>query len=205
MPPPITSTGCGGSGGSPIISSSTCRRRIRRGCATCNGATSSTALVLRALVAAAIAAAAPGTPLLVKIAPDLNDAERADIAALAGPSGIDGIVIANTTVARPEGLKSRQAGEAGGLSRLAALPQATTSRAAGRNLSTDRRQTPADRGRRHRQRRRRLRQDPRRRLAGAALHRAGVRGSGADRPDQARAGRFTAPRRFCLDRRGRRG
>jgi dihydroorotate dehydrogenase len=60
--------------------------------------------------------AAPGTPLLVKIAPDLTSAERADIAALAGPSGIDGIVIANTTVARQPGLKSAAAAEPGGLS-----------------------------------------------------------------------------------------
>jgi dihydroorotate dehydrogenase len=66
-------------------------------------------------------AAAPGTPLLVKIAPDLAPAERADIAALAsdmqrGPSGIDGIIVANTTVTRPPGLRSPDAGEQGGLS-----------------------------------------------------------------------------------------
>jgi dihydroorotate dehydrogenase len=58
----------------------------------------------------------PGTPLLVKIAPDLTDAERADIAALAPQTGIDGIVVANTTIARPSSLRSPQAGEAGGLS-----------------------------------------------------------------------------------------
>jgi dihydroorotate dehydrogenase len=59
---------------------------------------------------------APGTPLLVKIAPDLSPEECADIAALAGPSGIDGIVIANTTIARPASLQSAAAGEQGGLS-----------------------------------------------------------------------------------------
>jgi dihydroorotate dehydrogenase len=59
---------------------------------------------------------APGTPLLVKIAPDLSPVERADIAALAGPSGIDGLIVANTTVARPPGLRSPAASEAGGLS-----------------------------------------------------------------------------------------
>jgi dihydroorotate dehydrogenase len=52
-------------------------------------------------------------PLLVKIAPDLSPEERADIAAVALATGIDGIVVANTTVARPPGLRSR---EAGGLS-----------------------------------------------------------------------------------------
>jgi dihydroorotate dehydrogenase len=60
--------------------------------------------------------AAPGTPLLVKIAPDLSPEERADIAAIVGPSGVDGIVIGNTTVARQPGLRSAQAGEQGGLS-----------------------------------------------------------------------------------------
>jgi dihydroorotate dehydrogenase len=55
-------------------------------------------------------------PLLVKIAPDLNEQERADIAAMALASGIDGIIVSNTTVARPPGLRSPQAHEAGGLS-----------------------------------------------------------------------------------------
>ena len=71
--------------------------------------------LLRRLVAARDAAA-PGVPLLVKIAPDLSPEERADIAALAGPSGIDGIVIANTTIARPPDLRGVAAGEQGGLS-----------------------------------------------------------------------------------------
>ena len=71
--------------------------------------------LLRQLVLARDAAA-PGTPLLVKIAPDLTAEERADIAALASPSGVDGIVIGNTTIARPPSLRSRHAGETGGLS-----------------------------------------------------------------------------------------
>jgi dihydroorotate dehydrogenase len=71
--------------------------------------------LLRQMVAARDDAA-PGIPLLVKIAPDLTPAERADIAALAAPSGIDGIVIGNTTITRPPGLKNAAAGEQGGLS-----------------------------------------------------------------------------------------
>ena len=55
-------------------------------------------------------------PLLVKIAPDLTPEERADIAAVGLATGVDGIVIANTTVARPSGLRSRDVREAGGLS-----------------------------------------------------------------------------------------
>ena len=71
--------------------------------------------LLRALLAArAETGASP--PLLVKIAPDLLPEERADIAAVALATGIEGIIVSNTTVARPVGLTSRQAAEAGGLS-----------------------------------------------------------------------------------------
>ncbi|HTV44160.1 MAG TPA: quinone-dependent dihydroorotate dehydrogenase [Stellaceae bacterium] len=55
-------------------------------------------------------------PLLLKIAPDLTAAECRDIAEVALGSGIDGLIIANTTVERPAGLASRYAAEAGGLS-----------------------------------------------------------------------------------------
>ena len=55
-------------------------------------------------------------PLLVKIAPDLGEQERSDIAAVALASGVDGIIVSNTTVARPPDLRSPQAREAGGLS-----------------------------------------------------------------------------------------
>jgi len=55
-------------------------------------------------------------PLLVKIAPDLAHKERADIAAVALAAGIDGIIVSNTTVTRPAGLRSTQAHETGGLS-----------------------------------------------------------------------------------------
>ena len=40
-------------------------------------------------------------PLLLKIAPDLTPPEREGIAEAAIESGIDGLIIANTTVARP--------------------------------------------------------------------------------------------------------
>jgi dihydroorotate dehydrogenase len=71
--------------------------------------------LLRRLVAARNEVAL-GTPLLVKIAPDLSAQERMDIAVAAAASGIDGIAVANTTVMRPAGLKSSMAGEQGGLS-----------------------------------------------------------------------------------------
>ncbi len=55
-------------------------------------------------------------PLLVKIAPDLTADERSDLAEAALSSGIDGLIVANTTVARPATLASRFAHEPGGLS-----------------------------------------------------------------------------------------
>ena len=55
-------------------------------------------------------------PLLLKIAPDLTLEERRDIAQVALEAGIDGLIVANTTVARPPDLLSRHAHEAGGLS-----------------------------------------------------------------------------------------
>jgi dihydroorotate dehydrogenase len=55
-------------------------------------------------------------PLLLKVAPDLDDAEVEVITACAVAAGFDGLVISNTTVDRPAELRSRHAGEAGGLS-----------------------------------------------------------------------------------------
>jgi dihydroorotate dehydrogenase len=55
-------------------------------------------------------------PLLVKIAPDLTDGERRDIAQIALDSGIDGLIVSNTTVARPPELVSHDARQEGGLS-----------------------------------------------------------------------------------------
>jgi dihydroorotate dehydrogenase len=55
-------------------------------------------------------------PLLVKIAPDLTSEECEDIAQVALETGIDGLIVSNTTVERPPDLVSRHAHEAGGLS-----------------------------------------------------------------------------------------
>jgi dihydroorotate dehydrogenase len=56
------------------------------------------------------------TPLLLKIAPDLGAAERCDVAEVACAAGIDGLIVANTTIERPPWLSSSHAGELGGLS-----------------------------------------------------------------------------------------
>ena len=54
-------------------------------------------------------------PIFVKIAPDLDRSELADVAEVALSSGIDGLIATNTTLNR-EGLHGRQRNEKGGLS-----------------------------------------------------------------------------------------
>jgi dihydroorotate dehydrogenase len=44
--------------------------------------------------------------LLLKIAPDLSEAELKDVAEAVLETGIDGVIVSNTTVQRPAGLKS---------------------------------------------------------------------------------------------------
>src|SRR5271154_6435919 len=73
-------------------------------------------LIARLKDARAKAAPRKPPPLLLKIAPDLSPRERAGIAEAAVESGIDGLIVSNTTVARPKGLKSAYAKESGGLS-----------------------------------------------------------------------------------------
>lgn len=65
--------------------------------------------------AAASAALGRPVPLLVKLAPDLSDAQRQDAAAAILAHRVDGVIATNTTTAR-DGLQSPRAGEAGGLS-----------------------------------------------------------------------------------------
>lgn len=56
-------------------------------------------------------------PVLLKIAPDLSDGDVRDVASAARNAKVDGIIVSNTTVARPDFVKAHVAGgEAGGLS-----------------------------------------------------------------------------------------
>jgi len=55
-------------------------------------------------------------PILVKIAPDLEAADLADIAAAALGPQIDGLIVGNTTIQRPPTLTGQYRAEAGGLS-----------------------------------------------------------------------------------------
>jgi dihydroorotate dehydrogenase len=74
------------------------------------------ALIERLLAARASVMPDNPPPLLLKIAPDLSPEDRVDLAQAALASGIEGLVISNTTVARPPALRSAQAHEPGGLS-----------------------------------------------------------------------------------------
>ncbi len=66
-------------------------------------------------VTAARAALPRPIPIFLKIAPDLDDAALADIAAVALEAGIDAIIATNTTLSRA-GLTGAQRGQDGGLS-----------------------------------------------------------------------------------------
>ncbi|MDE7547528.1 quinone-dependent dihydroorotate dehydrogenase [Acetobacter fabarum] len=55
-------------------------------------------------------------PLLVKLAPDLEDDAIAPIVEAAIQGGVQGLIINNTTLARPDSLRSPYKGESGGLS-----------------------------------------------------------------------------------------
>ncbi|MBI3675104.1 MAG: quinone-dependent dihydroorotate dehydrogenase [Proteobacteria bacterium] len=57
-----------------------------------------------------------GVPILVKLAPDLDEAAMDDIAQAVRASQIDGLILTNTTVVRPITLRSAYKGESGGLS-----------------------------------------------------------------------------------------
>ena len=58
----------------------------------------------------------PRRPLMLKIAPDLDARGLEDIIATALIRRIDGLIVSNTTIARPATLTSRNRGESGGLS-----------------------------------------------------------------------------------------
>ncbi|WP_243062898.1 quinone-dependent dihydroorotate dehydrogenase [Humibacter sp. RRB41] len=70
---------------------------------------------------------AGGTPLLVKIAPDLADDEIAKIAELVGEIGLDGIIATNTTIERSGLHTDEQVVEAAGAGGLSGAPLAARS------------------------------------------------------------------------------
>ena len=64
-------------------------------------------------------------PLLAKVGPDLTPAQMSAIAEVALATGVDGLIVGNTTVARPPELRSRDRAEAGGLSGTPLLKPST--------------------------------------------------------------------------------
>jgi dihydroorotate dehydrogenase len=57
-----------------------------------------------------------GPPLLIKLAPDLTAEDLAEAVKAARAEKLDGIVVSNTTLARPASLQAPERGETGGLS-----------------------------------------------------------------------------------------
>jgi dihydroorotate dehydrogenase len=82
-------------------------------------ARASLAELLAAVTAARTAAIGPNerpTPIFLKIAPDLDEAELDGIAGAVAASAIDGVIVSNTTTARPNLASRAFADEPGGLS-----------------------------------------------------------------------------------------
>jgi dihydroorotate dehydrogenase len=84
-------------------------------------------LIKRVLAARQRAAPPSGRvpPLLAKVGPDLDAQQISDIAEVAVATRIDGLIVGNTTVDRPPGLRSRHARETGGLSGTPLMAKAT--------------------------------------------------------------------------------
>ncbi|WP_374380780.1 quinone-dependent dihydroorotate dehydrogenase [Dongia sp.] len=64
-------------------------------------------------------------PLLLKIAPDLTEDDQRDIALVALEEGLDGLIVSNTTIARPPLQSGDLANETGGLSGAPLLAPST--------------------------------------------------------------------------------
>jgi dihydroorotate dehydrogenase len=77
----------------------------------------------------------PRPPLLVKIAPDLSQSDLADVCEVVMELGLDGMVVSNTTLDRPNTLRSANATEAGGLSGRPLLAKSTRTLANAYNLT----------------------------------------------------------------------
>ena len=65
---------------------------------------------------AALMALGRDQPVFLKVAPDLGDDEIEAIVETTIAQGLDAVIVGNTTISRPDSLRSRHKGEAGGLS-----------------------------------------------------------------------------------------
>jgi dihydroorotate dehydrogenase len=71
---------------------------------------------LRAILAAIAAQVPRYPPLLVKVAPDLAEDGLASVVETCVAAGVTGLIVGNTTISRPPGLRSPNASQPGGLS-----------------------------------------------------------------------------------------
>lgn len=79
---------------------------------------------LRAILQA-VAAVPNRPPVLVKLAPDLSDQDLAAVVETCVDNAVQGLIVGNTTLSRPAGLRSPLAAEAGGLSGAPLFPLST--------------------------------------------------------------------------------
>ena len=79
--------------------------------------------LLEALNAARARHSAP-PPTLLKVAPDLDNEALTHLARETEAAGLQGLVLTNTTIARPDSLRSVTRGESGGLSGAPLVPLA---------------------------------------------------------------------------------
>lgn len=65
---------------------------------------------------ARVAAVRDAAPVFLKVAPDIEDSEAADMVDAVRRHALDGVIVSNTSITRPDTLQSAKMGEAGGLS-----------------------------------------------------------------------------------------
>jgi dihydroorotate dehydrogenase len=64
-------------------------------------------------------------PIFLKVAPDIAESEVGEIVHIVATAGFNGVIVSNTTITRPETLRSGQKGESGGLSGGPLMPRST--------------------------------------------------------------------------------
>jgi dihydroorotate dehydrogenase len=64
-------------------------------------------------------------PIFLKVAPDIAESEVREVVQVVGDAGLNGIIVANTTIARPETLRSAGRDETGGLSGAPLMARST--------------------------------------------------------------------------------
>jgi dihydroorotate dehydrogenase len=93
---------------------------------------------LRAILRAIVTTLPVRPPLLVKVAPDLSDDGLESVVDVAVTEGAAGLIISNTTIARPPELRGRNARQAGGLSGAPLFVRSTEMLARAHRLAGDR-------------------------------------------------------------------